>query len=211
MFVLLAFDQSCGPVDRGNGQDKKLEPVYNKKSGRLEQLKYDSDGNGKFDTFSYMDGPTILRIEIDRDEDGKIDRWEYYGPGKALERVALSRAQNGVADTWQYFDAAGSISRVEIGEQVRPDKVRLDRIEYYDKGVIVRVEEDTDHDGHIDKWETYDGNRLVSVAFDERHRGGPTRRILYGANGDVRIEVDAVGDGHFVAQPAVQKETRQSQ
>src|SRR5689334_8517191 len=155
---VLAFAQSCRRRDGAISQTKALEPVYNKKTGRLEQLKYDSDGDGKFDTFSYMDGSTILRIEIDRDEDGKIDRWEYYGPGKVLERVALSRAQNGVADTWQYFDATGSIRRVEMGEQIRPDKVRLERIEYYDKGAMVRAEEDTDHDGRIDKWETYDGN-----------------------------------------------------
>ena len=198
---LLAFAQSCGDPDRGNGQGRTIGSVYNKKTGRLELLKYDSDGDGKFDTFSYMDGSTVLRIEIDRDEDGKIDRWEYYGPGKSLERVALSRAQNGVADTWQYFDGAGSITRVEMGG----------RTEYYEKGVMVRAEEDTDHDGRIDKWETYDGNRLASVAFDERRRGAPTRRILYAADGAVRIEVDAGGDGHFVEQSSVQKETRQSQ
>jgi len=123
----------------------------------------------------------------------------------------LSRAQNGVADTWQYFDGAGSITRVEMAEQGESNKVRLERIEYYEKGVMVRAEEDTDHDGKIDKWETYEANRLTSVAFDERRRGAPTRRILYAADGAVRIEVDAGGDGHFVEQSSVQKETRQTQ
>jgi len=209
--ALLAFAQSCGDQSRGNSPDRKVDSVYNKKTGRLELLKYDSDGDGKFDTFSYMDGSTVLRIEIDRDEDGKIDRWEYYGPGKLLERVALSRAQNGVADTWQYFDGAGAIARVEMAEQGASNKARLERIEYYEKGVIVRAEEDTDHDGKIDKWETYEDNRLASVGFDERRRGVPTRRILYAADGAARIEVDAGGDGHFVEQSSVQKETRRSQ
>ncbi len=50
---------------RETGPAKKLEPTYNKKTGKLELLRYDSDGDGKFDTFSYMDGARIVRIEID--------------------------------------------------------------------------------------------------------------------------------------------------
>ena len=57
-----------------------------------------------------MDGATVLRIEIDKDADGRIDRWEYYGPGKVLERVGVSRAGNGVEDTWQYFDSSGDLT-----------------------------------------------------------------------------------------------------
>ncbi len=35
---------------------------------------------------------------------------------------------------------------------------RIDRIEHYERDVLVRAEEDTDGDGKIDKWETYDGS-----------------------------------------------------
>jgi hypothetical protein len=168
-------------------QSKRLEAVYDKKTGRLAELKYDANGNGKFDTFSYMNGATLVRIEIDENEDGKIERWEYYGPEKALEKVGFSRAQDGVEDAWQYFDARGAVSRIEISSLRNK---RIDRIEYYEKGVLVRAEEDTDHDGTMDKWETYEGERLTSVAFDEAHRGSPTRRIVYGAGGSARIEIE---------------------
>jgi hypothetical protein len=188
--ALLAFAQACKPHVGALDQTKKIEPVYNKKSGHLEELKYDSDGDGRFDTFSYMDGATILRIEIDRNEDGKIDRWEYYGPGKVLERVGFSRAQNGVEDAWQYFDHTGAITRVEMASTRGKNGALIDRIEYYEHGVLTRAEEDTDHDGTIDKWETYDGDRLATVAFDDLHRGVPTRKLLYGADGSVRIEVN---------------------
>jgi hypothetical protein len=50
----------------------------------------------------------------------------------------------------------------------------------------------------MDKWETYEGSRLVSVAFDSTFRGSPDRRLLYGADGTVRLEVDPGGNGHFV-------------
>jgi hypothetical protein len=40
------------------------------------------------------------------------------------------------------------------------------------------------------------------VAFDTQHRGAPDRRLVYGSGGSVRVEVDARGDGTFVAEPA---------
>jgi len=207
---ILAFGQSCRRDDRAIATNRNIEPIYNSKSGRLEQLKYDSDGDGKFDTFSYMDGPTILRIEIDQNGDGKIDRWEYYGPGKVLERVGLSRDQSGVEDVSQYLDQNGAVARIEITARSDGDK-RIERIEHYENSVLTRAEEDTDHDGAIDKWETYDGGRLAIVAFDETRRGTPTRKILYNANGTVRIEVDSMGDGRFVAQPVLSQTTRRTQ
>lgn len=184
--------------NRNSGPTKKIEPTYNKKTGRLELLRYDSDGDGKFDTFSYMDGARILRIEIDKNEDGKIDRWEYYGPDQKLERVGFSRAQDGIEDAWSFFNAAGAIDRVEIS--TRRNR-KIDRVEHYEKGVLVRAEEDSDGDGRFDKWETYDGERLASVAFDTLHRGTPDRRLIYGADGSARMEVDPQGTGVFAAVP----------
>ena len=184
-----------GACQRADGPAKKIEPTYNKKTGRLELLRYDSDGDGKFDTFSYMDGARVVRIEIDQNEDGKIDRWEYYGPGQKLEKVGFSRAQDGKEDAWSFVDANGAIDRVEISTR-RNEKI--DRIERYEKGVLVRAEEDTDGDGKFDKWETYDGERLSSVAFDTTHRGTPDRRLIYSADGSVRLEVDPQGTGTFV-------------
>ena len=175
---------------RPQGPTKKIEPTYNKKTGRLELLRYDSNGNGRFDTFSYMDGARIVRIEIDQDEDGKIDRWEYYAPGQKLEKVGYSRAQDGVEDTWSFADANGVVERVETSTKRNR---KADRVEHYDKDVLVRAEEDTDGDGRFDKWETYDGTRLTSVAFDTTHRGTPDRRLIYHADGSVRIEVDPEG------------------
>ena len=44
----------------------------------------------------------FLRIEIDTNEDGKIDRWEYYGPDQKLERVGFSRSNDGKHDAWAF-------------------------------------------------------------------------------------------------------------
>ncbi len=55
--------------------------------------------------------------------------------------------------------------------------------------------------GKIDKWETYDGDRLATVAFDTQHRGTPDRRLVYGRNGQVTVEVDPKGDGRWALAP----------
>jgi hypothetical protein len=192
----LAFAITAGACTKIAGRDeKRIEPVYDKTTGRLQLLKYDSDGDGKIDTVSYMDGALVVRIEIDKNEDGKVDRWEYYGPDQKLEKVGFSRANDGKEDAWSYAGPDGAISRIEVSTH-RDGKVN--RFEHYDKDVLVRAEEDTDGDGMIDKWETYDGSRLASVAFDSNHRGTPDRRLIYGADGSARLEVDPAGDGRFV-------------
>ena len=192
---MLAVASGC---QRPSEPEKKIQPVYNKQTGRLQLLRYDSNGDGKFDTFSYMDGTRILRIEIDQNEDGKIDRWEYYGTDQKLEKVGFSRAQDGIEDAWSFFNSAGATERIEISTR-RNHKV--DRIEHYENGKLARAEEDSDGDGRVDKWETYDGERLTSVAFDTLHRGTPDRRLTYGADGSALMEVDPQGTGTFVAAP----------
>jgi hypothetical protein len=90
------------------------------------------------------------------------------------------------------------VTRIEIS--TRRDGT-ISRTERYEHGVLSTAEEDTDGDGAIDKWETYDGARLAIVAFDTRHRGKPDRRLVYAANGDARVEVDADGSGRFTPAP----------
>lgn len=184
---------------------KRITPEYDKLTGKLQLLKYDSKGDGKVDTLSYMDGARVVRIEIDTDGDGKIDRWEYYGTVQQLEKVGFSRANDGKEDAWSYAGPDGSIVRIDVSTR-RDGKVT--RVEHYDHEKLVSAEEDTDADGKTDKWETYEGDHLASVAFDTQHRGTPDRRLLYGANGTARVEVDPKGNGHFVPvdpQSAVRK------
>jgi len=194
--VAIVVATGCG---RGAERTRRITPEYDRKTGKLTLLKYDSNGNGRVDTWSYMDGARVVRIEIDENEDGKIDRWEYYGPDRTLTKTGYSRIGDGKEDAWSYPGADGSVERVEISTK---RDGRVTRVERYLKSVLVSAEEDTDGDGQMDKWETYDGQRLASVAFDTLHRGSPDRRLLYHADGTVAFEVDRNGDGHFVATPA---------
>jgi hypothetical protein len=191
--VLIALVSLLGGC---RGQNGSLQPIYDPATGKLELLKYDANGNGTVDTWSYMDGRRILRIEVDGNEDGKLDRWEYYDANQRLEKVGTSRLADGVEDTWLYPGADGAAARLELS--TRRDG-GIDRTEYYVKSILVRAEEDSDGDRKIDKWETYADGRLSSVAFDTTRRGKPDRRLVYGADGSATVEVDATGSGEFMA------------
>ena len=172
---------ACG-TPAGGG---RVEPVYDDATGRLQLLKYDANGDGTIDTWSYMDGARVVRIELDPDQNNVIDRWEYYGPDQAIEKVGTSRTGDNTPDSWAFYDGSGTITKLELSTH-RDGTV--DRFEYYEAGARVRAEEDTNADGRVDKWEVYDGTRLAAVSVDTQQRGRPDRRVVYAQDGSVRIE-----------------------
>jgi hypothetical protein len=194
--VLVAVTVSLAACAGGNTDGaKQIEPEYDQQTGKLKLLKYDSDQDGRVDTTSYMDGARVLRIEIDKDQDGKVERWEYYDADRKLEKVGFSRSGDGKEDAWSFAGSDGSVTRIEISA-ARDGKIT--RTEFYEKEIPVRAEEDTDGDGLLDKWETFEAGRLASVAFDTARRGSPDRRLTYSSGGDARVEVDPDGDGRFM-------------
>lgn len=76
MFLAFGLVTSSCDATRVARPDRSIEPVYDPSTGRLQRLRLDSDQNGTVDTVSYMDGTRLIRIEIDKDEDGRVERWE---------------------------------------------------------------------------------------------------------------------------------------
>jgi len=180
---------------------------YDPASGRLQRLAFDTTRDGRNDAVGIMDGARVQRIEADEDEDGKIDRWEFYDANGHLEKAGFSRQGNGIMDALAFYGADGDVQRVEMS--TRGDG-HFNRVEYYESESLVRVEEDTSGDGRVDKWETYtvDSRRgpgrspsIATAAFDDYARGVPSRRLVYRPDGSVlRVEIDQDGDGIF-AEP----------
>ena len=161
-------------------------PTYDEKSGRLKELTYDFNKNGKIDTWTDMEGARPVMSRMDRDEDGKLDRWEYYDDKARLVKVGFSRANDGTVDAWAFSSADGQLERVEISS-VGDDK-KIDRWERYRGGVMVESDEDTNRDGKPDKWETHENGAIKTVAFDENHDGKPDRRFTYAGGSLQTIE-----------------------
>ena len=99
LLVGLMVGSGCGtPPD----ETSRIEGVYDQTTGRLELLKYDANGDGTVDTWSYMDGTRVLRIELDGDQDSRVDVWEYYGPDQQIEKIGLSTRHDGTAGRFEY-------------------------------------------------------------------------------------------------------------
>ena len=188
--LTLLLSTSCGkPPD-----DPYLRRVYDPKTGKLQQLQYDSNKNGRMDTWSYMDGTRICGLRLTVTRTGRSTGGRYYGGGQQLEKVGLSRANDGKVDAWAYAAPDGSVARMEIS--TRRDG-EVSRTEFFEAGRLARAEEDGDGDGRVDKWETYREGALASVALDTTRRGKPDRRLVYAADGTVTVETDPAGTGAF--------------
>ena len=170
--AVLFASAACSPAP----SDQPVLAKYDQATGKLSQLTVNVERDGKPNVISYMDGTKFVRIEIDADEDGKVDRWEYYGPTQRVDRVGISRANDGKADTWMFQGADGSVSRIEVSTK---HDGRVNRTEFYNRDVLTRVEEDTDADGRVDKWEEYESGVLVKVSFDTAKSGNPTTTLDY--------------------------------
>ena len=183
--------------------------TYDQKTGRLKELTYDANKNGRIDTWTDMDGTRPIRARIDRNEDGKLDRWEYYDDKGQLAKVGFSRANDGKPDAWAFSGADGKVVRVEISSS--KDETKIDRWERYapqgtspdTMGALLEADEDTNGDGKPDKWETYQGGALKTAAFDENHDGKPDRRLTYSAGTLVLIENEPDASGTYQKQVRV--------
>jgi hypothetical protein len=184
---------------------EKPHAEYDKATGRLKRLAYDANRNGRNDAVSIMDGTRIHRIELDLDENGKVERWDFYREDRTLEKVGLSRLNDGVMDSQAYYSAGGALERIEVSTG---RDGRYDRVEFYEAGVLLRSEEDTNGDGRPEKWDTYRPNpgapagepayAISSSAWDDQGSGRPERRFVYGEKGGIeRVEIDPDGDGRF--------------
>jgi hypothetical protein len=91
----VAAYHASGPY--GQQPAARVHRIYDPATGRLAVLVYDASGNGVFDTRTFMDGERRLRKEVDENEDGLIDRIEYFGPDDKISRV--ERVSGAGADT----------------------------------------------------------------------------------------------------------------
>jgi hypothetical protein len=147
LLVVLVFTVSGCTSDPERARlVQTTQATYDPATGRLQRLTYDANKNGRIDTWTYMDGNTILRSEIDRNEDGAVDRWEYHAADGTVEKVRTEEDGDGDGkpDRWEtYVD--GRIASVEFDENGdgRPDR----RLNYSSGGALATIESQPDESG----------------------------------------------------------------
>jgi hypothetical protein len=164
----------------------RVTPIYDP-AGTIRRLDYDTDRDGHVDIRAYLENGRTIRIEADGNADGIVDRWEYYRADGQLDRLGTSSESDGLEDTWVVQN--GDQMRVDIS--TRRDGI-ADRREFHDKGVLVRVEQDTNGDGQIDQWQRFADGKLRELLIDTSQKTGrPDKRLLYANDGSLqRIDAD---------------------
>jgi hypothetical protein len=208
LLVAAALASACSNADQQRLKDT-TKATYDQSTGRLKELTYDANKNGRIDTWTDMDGNRPLRARIDRNEDGRLDRWEYYDDKGQLLKVGFSRADDGKPDAWAFSGADGKVVRVEVSSA--KDESRIDRWERYEAaagnadglGALIAADEDTNGDGKADKWETYEGGALKTAAFDENHDGRPDRLLTYAGGRLAIIQTEPDAEGRYAKQVQV--------
>ena len=208
LLVGAAVTAGCSDPDQERLK-QTTKATYDQTTGRLKELTYDANKNGRIDTWTEMDGTRPLRARIDRNEDGKLDRWEYYDDKGQLAKVGFSRPDDGRPDAWAFSGADGKIVRIEISSV--KDEKRIDRWERYEPkgatpdgvGALLQADEDTSGDGKPDKWETYEAGALKTAAFDEDHDGKADRRLTYTGGSLTLIETQPDASGAFTRKVIV--------
>jgi hypothetical protein len=162
--------------------------AYYDRLGRLESLEYDSNGDGRPDLIAHHDGAAKpYLVEVDEDFDGKTDRWESYDPSGTLLKMGASRRSRG-PDTWTFPGPGGVPARKEYDDD---GDGKLDRVETFEGGRIVRVEVDSDRDGRMDRFQEWRDGRLAAEELDTNGDGRPDRRLHYGKGGSV-VKLEAL-------------------
>jgi hypothetical protein len=205
--LLLVLLAGCS----ANQPAQSVVPSYDAYTRRLLRLSADQNGDGRIDQWTYLDGNRALRGEADADGDGRIDRWEYFEADGSVSSIGTSSSNDGIEDTWTSTRATAD-GEMHVATSTRRDRAR-DRHAYYKGQTLLRVEEDTNGDGLVDKWDRYDGAVLREVAFDMSFtRGKPDRRALYDSRGRFSgVEIDPDGDGTFVRAPSETERPRGSE
>ena len=85
--------QAGGPYGDRNEQHPRVQRVCDPATGKLTMVAYAADGRFRIDHWCYMDGERLLRMDVDENGDGAVDRREYYGPGERLERTEIIGGQ----------------------------------------------------------------------------------------------------------------------
>lgn len=161
----------------------------------------DTDGDGKPDEWKIYRGDQLVRMERDRDKNGKPEVWIFFEP-------YTIPAKEGEKETQPRTGTRPVRSEVDRDGNGTPDMVR-----FMKEGKADREQADLSLDGKPDAWIYYKEGVKELMIMDKNHDGRPDAWFYYEpggmklAGGKVDEDFDGALDRTFGQFP--QEETRQ--
>jgi len=146
----------------------------------------------------------LVRVEVDTNDDGKMDVFNHYQDGVAL-RQERDTNFDGKIDLWLTLDAEGAVTQARMDDN---HDGQVDLEEEYANGQVVRQQIDSNNDGRFDSHHNYTNGTPVFSQLDSNHDGRIDVWMHYNDAGNVRrIEQDTDFDGvpditNTIGQPA---------
>ena len=172
---------------------------FDEKTAQLVRVEEDRDYDGRFDVWTRYEGGALALRELDENGDGKPDAWERYGNGRMVSRE-VDRDGNGARDAFYLYQGDALVEERHDTKGAG----RIDRIMRYQGGHLTGTEEDRDGNGQLDSWSSYglDANGVEVVVRVERDTKGDGKPDVFetfeqqdGKTVLVRREEDVNQDG----------------
>jgi hypothetical protein len=135
--------------------------------------------------------PQIFIKMMDLNLDGKYDVYRFYDEAGAVAKEELDLDFDGKIETIDFY-VGGIVMKKEIDSQFDE---KTDIWKYYDeKGILIKLEEDQDGDGAVDYWEYYAGGVLERIEKDTDRDARPD---VFKKEGDLKFTTIIRNDGKF--------------
>ncbi|HSN92405.1 MAG TPA: hypothetical protein VLS93_14330 [Anaeromyxobacteraceae bacterium] len=185
--LLACLSLGCASVSRpGPGPGAPASPARGPSSpGPGETVAgLDLGGDGKPDAWIFSRAgpegrPIVTRREKDLNGDGRVDSWERLAPDGTLAELSYDMDFDGTPDATLHLEGDRLVRKEYTFGPGRPGAVRS----WYEGGVLVRTERDTDGDGKVDTWERWTGGRVDRIGSDLDGDGAPDRWEERGPDG----------------------------
>jgi hypothetical protein len=175
--VLVAcFQLGCtGSVNAGaatpgaGGLTKRDTTVTHEACDTSGAEKTDANGDGKPDIFSVKSGGREVCRAVDLNFDGLIDAYTYFDGSGQIRRRESDYDRDGQIDEIAIYKSG----QVAEKDQATTLAKHLDTWDFYQAGVLVRSERDSNGDGIIDQWWEYPKPECPLIHADVNADGRP--------------------------------------
>ncbi|MEO8358713.1 MAG: hypothetical protein ABI672_01685 [Vicinamibacteria bacterium] len=172
----------------GSGQEFRVvqlpyeQASYDMASYAIVRRVLDRNRDGLSDRIITYNGVGASRTEeTDTDFDGRVDRWDTFGPDGKRLKSATARVGNR-PDRMASYDRAGLLARVETDSDL--DGV-FDLVQIYEHGKLAESRIDSDNNGRTDRIQDFRPGYLATEDFDTDEDGVADLRMTYARDGSL--------------------------